>query len=165
MRTPRTLMGLSVTLAVVVALLGFAPSASATTATPDGAAPVTAPVSAQSTTTQRARGGCRVPYCYGALAINLRTGGSGYAYDYNTKKKALRHAKKSCANKNGKGCHSVIWRRNGCAAVAWRGRNGRLVEWAARHAFSKKAAIRKAKRAVRGKGKEKVWTWVCTSRR
>lgn len=163
MSISRTFMGFAGTVAVIVAMLSFAPSATASAPTPEQVTP-TATQGTSAVSVQSARR-CRVPYCYAAIAINLRTGGSGYAYDYATKRGALRHAKQFCAERNGTGCKSVIWRRNGCAAVAWRGQNGRLVEWAARHAFGRKAAIRKAKRAVRGRGTEKVWLSVCSTRR
>ncbi|KRF19328.1 hypothetical protein ASG90_20825 [Nocardioides sp. Soil797] len=161
-------MGFVATMAVIVTMLGFAPAATAAAPAPTQVAPVSSPsdsAAPSQTLTKRAQARCRIPYCFGALAINLRTGGSGYAYNHTSKRSALRAAKRSCARENGSGCKAVIWRRNGCAAVAWRGQNGRLVEWGARHAFTKRKAIKKARFAVRGRGTIKTWTWVCTARR
>ncbi|TYL45974.1 DUF4189 domain-containing protein [Nocardioides sp. BGMRC 2183] len=150
--------------ALLATLLAVAPTSSAAPAEP---APVPG-ADAQTAERTNARLGCRVPRCYGAIAVNPRTGDAVWGYNYGTKKRAVSTVLNRCKKRNpdARGaCKRAVWVRNGCAAVAWRGRNGALQEWAGRAAFTKKKAIRKARNAVRGPGKVKVWSWVCTSRR
>jgi len=104
---------------------------------------------------------------YGAIALNVKTGVSGWSYDKGSKAKAKRVAKRHCKSRtpsgvNKSGCKPVVWVRNGCAAVAVRVKGGQIrkVGWGV--AFTKKKAVRIAKRKV-GK-KAKLHTWMCTTR-
>ncbi|WP_181407738.1 DUF4189 domain-containing protein [Nocardioides sambongensis] len=163
--SPVRLTGLAAVASVLLAaLLVAAPSANAEPATPSSVRGA----EAQTPERANARLGCRVPRCYGAISVNPRTGDAVWGYNYGTKKRAVAAVQTKCKKRNpdARGaCTRAVWVRNGCAAVAWRGRNGVLQEWAGRAAFTKSKAIRKARNAVRGPGRVKVWTWVCTSRR
>lgn len=105
---------------------------------------------------------------FGAIALNRKTGWSGWSYDKKTKKKAKKAAKRHCkkrSKRNGaspKGCKNVVWVRNGCAAVAVKIKNNQIkrVGWGV--AFKKKKAQKIAKRKA-GK-KSKLHTFSCTTR-
>ncbi len=101
---------------------------------------------------------------FGAIALNVKDGWSGWAYDKKTKKKAKKAARKHCRSRSTQpsGCKSVLWVRNGCGAVAVRVKKGRIVKVRGAIAFTEKAAKKKAKKKV-GK-KAKVHTYVCTTR-
>ncbi|CAM3397449.1 DUF4189 domain-containing protein [Nocardioides dubius] len=100
---------------------------------------------------------------FGAIALNVNDGWSGWAYDKATKARAKKAAVKHCKSRSDTaGCRTVLWVRNGCGAVAVRVKGGQIVKYRGAIAFTKKAAVRKAKAKV-GKG-AKLHTYVCTTR-
>jgi hypothetical protein len=156
--------------AVVAALLGatLLPAAPASAASAPASTPE-AP-SAQHSERTLARAGCRVPNCHAAIAINIRTGTSNAAYNYGLRSRAVSKAYNACRNRpvNAKykgACRKAGWVRNGCLVVAYRTRSGRMVEWASAARYNRRPAQRAAVNKVRGPGTERVWAWVCTTRR
>ncbi|WP_110205983.1 DUF4189 domain-containing protein [Nocardioides daejeonensis] len=104
---------------------------------------------------------------YGAIALNVKTGWSGWSYDKASKAKAKKAAKKHCKARTPSGvntssCKPVVWVRNGCAAVAVRVKNNKITKVGWGVAFTKKKAKSLAKKKA-GK-KARVHTWVCTTR-
>lgn len=100
---------------------------------------------------------------FGAIALNVNDGWSGWAYDKKTKSGAKKAAVRHCKSRSDtSGCRTVLWVRNGCGAVAVRVKGGQIVKYRGAIAFTKKAAVRKAKNKV-GKG-AKLHTFVCTTR-
>ncbi|MFS3128879.1 DUF4189 domain-containing protein [Nocardioides sp. Bht2] len=100
---------------------------------------------------------------FGAIALNVNDGWSGWAYDKATKAKAKKAAVRHCKSRSDTaGCRTVLWVRNGCGAIAVRVKGGEIVKYRGAIAFTKKAAVRKAKKKV-GSG-AKLHTYVCTTR-
>lgn len=161
MNTPRFLVRLAgaatVLVAMLAATLAFAPSSTA--------APTAEVVSASTTTSHTtSRVGCRKK-CFGAIFVNVTTGVARGVVNYPTKKKALNKAKKNCrqaSSGNGK-CVRAVWTRNACMAVAARVKNNTLVQWQGRWDNKLKKAKKKAKRALKGPGKRKIWISGCTA--
>lgn len=140
----RALVGLVAALAVVLAALMPASSASAD---PKGKA---------------ANSKAESPY-FGAISLNLKDGKIGLANDKRSKRAALRSAVRTCKKKSEhkSACESTAWVKNGCGALALKKtkkgyRQGYAVAFDLPPA--KKKAIRKA-----GKG-SKVVAYVCTTR-
>lgn len=100
---------------------------------------------------------------FGAIAL-AADGAAGYAYDFGTKRAALRAAHQRCKSLSDypDTCTRVGWVRNACGAVAVKFRPDGFV---ARYKFgwgrSKAVAIRMAKRNFGGD----IRAWVCTARR
>lgn len=154
------ILGIAAVLAALLTTtLAAAPTSSAAPATK---APAASPDVAAKTA-QRAAGCRRV--CYGSIAVNTKTGYWAYATNYASKSKAISSAKKRCnnASDNVGVCRKAVWVRNACMAVAYRFYNGELVEWQGRWDNRLKAAKAKAKKAVRGPGKERIWGSACTA--
>lgn len=101
---------------------------------------------------------------FGALHVNFRDFQGGYSYDKRTKKAAKKSSMKMCRSRSthDKNCKLAAWVRNGCAAVAVRIKNGKVVKARTAIAFTKKKAVRKAKRKVGARAKR--YSYVCTTR-
>ena len=149
----------------VVAVLAAMLTASLVAASSSSATPVAdaAATSVAAKTSDRAAGCRRV--CYGSISINTKSGYWAYATNYSSKSRAINAAKERCTNaSDGVGvCRKAVWARNACMAVAYRVQGGSLVEWQGRWDNRLKAAKNKAKNAVRGPGKEKLWGSACTA--
>ncbi|MFC4944642.1 DUF4189 domain-containing protein [Pseudonocardia sp. GCM10023141] len=92
---------------------------------------------------------------WGAIAISVRTGRTGYGNDYSTAAAASKAAVSKCGASD---CQEVVRVANGCAAVAQA--PNRAWGWA--YAASKAAAQNKAISATPGKG-ARIITWICTT--
>jgi hypothetical protein len=171
--TIRLLLAAAVVAVLGGSLLAVAPSASAAPTAPaassDDRTDRTDRTFRSASETPRNLRGCRVPNCYGSISINVRTGTANGTYNYGMRTRAVNTAYNKCRNRaanegRAKYCRKAGWVRNGCLAVAYRMNNGRL-EWGSAARYGKSAAIRAAKSKVRGPGQEKLWAWVCTTRR
>ncbi len=100
---------------------------------------------------------------FGAIAVEPKTGASGYAYNYATKAGAKNAALSECKSVANKpwNCQVFVWVKNGCAAVAYKNyANGsRSYSWGI--GYTKRQAKNRAKNEL-GTG-ARVLTWVCTS--
>lgn len=66
--------------------------------------------------------GCRVPRCFGAMTMNVRTFKIWGGWDYGTRYNAERSQYKRCvrSSSNPRNCRKQLWVKNGCAAIAMR---------------------------------------------
>lgn len=110
-------------------------------------------------TASSAEARCRVPNCWGAIAIGTNNGRWAYVYNYSNRSTARRLALRRCRG----ACNRVLTFRNSCAAYAVAG-NG---VWGWGGGFrSRGAAQRRALRECRirrGRGC-RIRVWSCTSR-
>ena len=92
---------------------------------------------------------------YGAIAISVRSGNVGYAWDYPSADAARNGARNKCSRSD---CRTVVVVANGCAALAQA--QNRAIGWA--WAASPTDAQRRAVNATRGRG-ARVVGWMCTT--
>lgn len=132
------------------------------------AAPATAAATVDTATSNTATRAAARRVNFGAIALNPRTGWSGWSVDKASKKKAkkaaVRHCKKRSRRHNAppKGCKGIVWVRNGCAAVAVKVKKNQIKRIGWGTAFQKKPAVKKARKKA-GK-KSKLHTYACTTR-
>ncbi len=163
-----TLIRTAVALAVALLLGGTLLAASPATSAP-------AP-RADETVTGSLRD-CRAPDCWIAGSVNTKTGFVYMSWNTSAKGAAVRAATRQCKEETPArydwACKRAGYNRWGCLAVAYRVNNGSLAEWGWAPADydrrtsmreAKRKAITKAKRKVRGPGRERVWGANCTAR-
>lgn len=120
---------------------------------------------------------CRTPDCWIAGSVNSRTGFVYMSWNTSAKRAAVRAATRQCKQETPAqydwACKRAGYNRWGCLAVAYRSNDGKLAEWGWAPADydrrtskreAKRRAITKAKREVRGPGRERVWGANCTAR-
>lgn len=169
--TPTALIRTAVALAAVLllggSLVAVTPAASAASASGDDETPA---VGAE-------RRKCNPPKCWIGGAFNVST---GIAYTWEntaTREVARRTAKRLCkldsSDDYDPDCRAAGTNRHGCLAIAYRASDGDLLQWAHRETdFSRRLtvketrrkAVRRALRAVRGDGEEYVAIADCTGR-
>lgn len=110
-------------------------------------------------TASSAEANCRVPNCWGAIAIGTNNGRWAYVYNYPTAGIARRRALNRCRG----GCNRVLTFRNSCAAYAV-ARNG-VWGWGGGYRSRGAAQARALRecRIRRGRGC-RIRVWSCTSR-
>lgn len=110
--------------------------------------------------TQAAHASCYVPNCWGAIAINTRTGQWGWSVNHPTRGRAHAAANARCGYR----CNRTLTFRNTCGSYALAANGG--WGWATR--YNRYAAQAEALRQCRiynpGQGCS-VRVWACTSRR
>ncbi|NYJ02039.1 hypothetical protein HNR19_002737 [Nocardioides thalensis] len=120
---------------------------------------------------------CNPPRCWIGGAFNVST---GVAYTWEntaTREAARRTAKRLCkqysADEYDADCRAAGTNRHGCLAIAYRASDGDLLQWAHRETDfarrltvkeTRRKAVRRALRAVRGDGEEYVAIADCTGR-
>ncbi|WP_232662976.1 DUF4189 domain-containing protein [Pseudonocardia sp. TRM90224] len=93
---------------------------------------------------------------WGAIAISVRTGNVGYAWDHTNASSASSTAVNKC---NAGDCETVVQVRNGCAAVAQATNRA----WGWGYATTIEGAKQQAISGAPGSG-ARVIGWVCTTR-
>jgi hypothetical protein len=114
-----------------------------------------------------ARRDCFIPRCYGAIALANRDAAVGGVYNYASKFRALRAAKRQCRIHSNfpRSCRARGWVRNGCVALAIKRRaDGSVARWGRGVAYTKRRAYRQALNYC-ARPRCVKWAHVCTSRR
>ncbi len=110
---------------------------------------------------QIASASCTRPNCWGAIAINTRTGQWGWSVNWHTRSFARHRALAKCSG----ACNRTLVFRNSCGAYATPSNFGGGYGWATRYTryAAEREALRQCRRYNPGQGC-RVRVWACTSR-
>jgi len=159
------LVALMVAGVLAMTVLSGAPASAAPIKSHD-VQPATSSEAVAARTVARVKCNWRARKCFGSIAVNTKTLKAFILNDRKSKSAARHGVMKQCRKAgNGKNCKSAGWARNACLAVAIRIKGGVPKKWASAGAFRIKKAKKKAKHKVAGPGTEKIWAYLCTTRR
>ncbi len=155
-----------VALVALVALVGTAllvptsssaaPSAPTVEAPTRSAAPIAVTSDGRATAPRTQRAGCRMPRCFGSIAVNTKTGFWAKTKNYGSKKRAKRKAMRLCksANNRDRYCTKMGWvRGRACLGAAKKVKKGTIRKVASAVKPRPRRAVRAAKRKLGGKPK------------
>lgn len=135
-----------------------APSAPTVEAPARSGTPVDVTSDGRTDAPRNLRAGCRMPRCFGSIAVNVKTGYWAKTKNYSSKRRAKRKAMRLCKSRNyrDRHCKKMGWvRGRGCLAAAKRVKGGEIRAVASAVKRNKKRAFRVAKRKLPGKGRYK----------